>query len=108
MNTSSGQSSPGEIRTLVNGSKGHYAWPLHHRASAHACLCYAEVLRTRIFLISILALGVNKFSAGLVWGRCTGTFRLVGSAAPVSGRTRLVLRLSQEILSEKSCLVKKL
>ena len=25
--------SPGEIRTLVNGSKGHYACPLHHRAS---------------------------------------------------------------------------
>jgi hypothetical protein len=35
--SSSGLSSPGEIRTLVNGSKGHYAWPLHHRASAQDC-----------------------------------------------------------------------
>ena len=25
--------SPGEIRTLVGGSKARYAWPLHHRAS---------------------------------------------------------------------------
>jgi hypothetical protein len=33
-----GKSSPGEIRTLVNGSKGHYAWPLHHRALAQRCL----------------------------------------------------------------------
>ena len=32
-NSSYATSSPGEIRTLVNGSKGHYAWPLHHRAS---------------------------------------------------------------------------
>jgi hypothetical protein len=29
----SGFSSPGEIRTLVGGSKARYAWPLHHRAS---------------------------------------------------------------------------
>ena len=26
--------SPGEIRTLVGGSKARYAWPLHHRALA--------------------------------------------------------------------------
>jgi hypothetical protein len=32
MNSRLGKSSPGETRTLVNGSKGHYAWPLHHRA----------------------------------------------------------------------------
>ena len=25
--------SPGEIRTLVSGSRAHHAWPLHHRAS---------------------------------------------------------------------------
>ena len=29
-------SSPGEIRTLVEGSRGPYAWPLHHRAPACA------------------------------------------------------------------------
>jgi hypothetical protein len=32
MNSHLGQSSPGEIRTLVEGSRGPYAWPLHHRA----------------------------------------------------------------------------
>jgi site-specific recombinase XerD len=32
--SSSGLSSPGEIRTLVGGSKAHYAWPLHHRAAS--------------------------------------------------------------------------
>jgi hypothetical protein len=32
-----GQGSPGEIRTLVGGSKARYAWPLHHRA----CLRWA-------------------------------------------------------------------
>jgi hypothetical protein len=32
MTSQVGNGSPGEIRTLVNGSKGHYAWPLHHRA----------------------------------------------------------------------------
>ena len=35
MNQSGQQSSPGEIRTLVGGSKARYAWPLHHRASPH-------------------------------------------------------------------------
>jgi site-specific recombinase XerD len=33
-----GQGSPGEIRTLVGGSKARYAWPLHHRASLTECL----------------------------------------------------------------------
>ena len=28
-----GNGSPGETRTLVGGSRGPYAWPLHHRAS---------------------------------------------------------------------------
>jgi hypothetical protein len=33
MNSRLGGNSPGEIRTLVEGSRGPYAWPLHHRAS---------------------------------------------------------------------------
>ena len=33
--------SPGEIRTLVNGSKGHYACPLHHRAM-YQTLCVSS------------------------------------------------------------------
>jgi hypothetical protein len=28
--------SPGEIRTLVEGSRGPYAWPLHHRATVYS------------------------------------------------------------------------
>jgi hypothetical protein len=39
INSRQGKSSPGEIRTLVNGSKGHYAWPLHHRALKYVDLC---------------------------------------------------------------------
>jgi hypothetical protein len=38
MNSRLGKSSPGEIRTLVGGSKARYAWPLHHRASLSECL----------------------------------------------------------------------
>jgi len=69
-----GQSSPGEIRTLVNGSKGHYAWPLHHRASAQGTglfvLC-REVLRTVLFLISILACCGKRFGKVSGWqGQC--------------------------------------
>ena len=33
INSHLGNGSPGEIRTLVGGSKARYAWPLHHRAS---------------------------------------------------------------------------
>jgi site-specific recombinase XerD len=36
-NSRLGKSSPGEIRTLVGGSKARYAWPLHHRASLNEC-----------------------------------------------------------------------
>jgi hypothetical protein len=32
INSCSARNSPGEIRTLVEGSRGPYAWPLHHRA----------------------------------------------------------------------------
>ena len=34
--------SPGEIRTLVSGSRARHAWPLHHRAlhGAHVRLEY--------------------------------------------------------------------
>ncbi len=34
INSRLGGNSPGEIRTLVDGSKARYAWPLHHRASS--------------------------------------------------------------------------
>jgi len=37
MNSRLGSGSPGEIRTLVSGSKARYACPLHHRAS---CVWY--------------------------------------------------------------------
>jgi hypothetical protein len=40
MNSRLGKSSPGEIRTLVDGSKARYAWPLHHRAIRMLRLSY--------------------------------------------------------------------
>lgn len=39
-----GQGSPGEIRTLVGGSKARYAWPLHHRASANLSALHFNLL----------------------------------------------------------------
>ena len=40
MNSRLGSGSPGEIRTLVGGSKARYAWPLHHRAALFLRLSY--------------------------------------------------------------------
>ena len=34
--------SPGEIRTLVSGSRARHAWPLHHRAYGIATLRFDE------------------------------------------------------------------
>ena len=36
-------SSPGEIRTLVKGSRGPYAWPLHHRAVINTKTMFAVI-----------------------------------------------------------------
>lgn len=37
INSRRGSNSPEETRTLVKGSRGPYAWPLHHRA-ADSCV----------------------------------------------------------------------
>jgi hypothetical protein len=44
MNSRLGNSSPGEIRTLVEGSRGPYAWPLHHRALVYHQNCVFFVI----------------------------------------------------------------
>ena len=60
--------SPWEIRTLVNGSKGHYAWPLHQRAAAMRCAC-SFVVRVLCVLISVFGLPVVLwFGFSYAWG----------------------------------------
>ena len=61
MNSPLGESSPEEIRTLVKGSRGPYAWPLHHRASRVSnkttevpCNNLNAGLRTLSFCLSFL------------------------------------------------------
>ena len=48
--------SPGEIRTLVGGSKAHYAWPLHHRAARFQITLALFIVRG--FKVAFLAIRV--------------------------------------------------
>ena len=55
MNPRLGRSSPEEIRTLVKGSRGPYAWPLHHRAPDWSKrLPRFHVIRLNVSLVTVL------------------------------------------------------
>ena len=41
------QNSPGRIRTAVNGSKGHYDWPLHHGTALTSFVCPVRLASLR-------------------------------------------------------------
>ncbi len=45
--------SPGEIRTLVSGSRAHHAWPLHHRAFEWLSYLWFDVFCLKSFFTGV-------------------------------------------------------